>query len=157
MSAYLAVMREGAETIVFFQALRNGADAGKERHAIFAGLALGAIALAVGFVILSRASARIPVRSFMRATSLLLYGLAVVFVGDGIASLQEAQWISVTFVAHVPTITVLGLYPTLQSIGAQLALLALAAGAWFVPKRHADARPINAGVPAPAIASRQVR
>ena len=41
LTAFLAVMREGAETIVFFQALLGGATESAERHAVMAGLLAG--------------------------------------------------------------------------------------------------------------------
>ncbi len=44
LTAFLAVMREGAETIVFFQALTNGATETVERHAVAAGVVAAAIA-----------------------------------------------------------------------------------------------------------------
>src|SRR5271154_196147 len=47
LAAFLAVMREGAETIVFFQALMAGATERVERHAIALGVAAGAVALAL--------------------------------------------------------------------------------------------------------------
>ena len=41
VTAFLAVLREGAETIVFFQALLAGASKGVEHHAIWAGMGGG--------------------------------------------------------------------------------------------------------------------
>src|SRR6516164_11035793 len=43
LTAFLAVMREGAETIVFFQALVAGATEKAEFHAIMIGVLLGAV------------------------------------------------------------------------------------------------------------------
>ncbi len=134
LTAFLAVMREGAETIVFFQALTAGATEAAERHAVAAGIVVAALALAATFVILTRAAYRIPLGSFFSVTSILLYGLAVVFIGQGVASLQEAGVVSATFVDHVPTIVMLGLYPTVQSISAQLVLLCFAGLAIFMPR-----------------------
>src|SRR5262249_38854667 len=50
LTAFLAVMREGAETIVFFQALVAGATEKAEFHAIMIGVLLGAVALVIAFV-----------------------------------------------------------------------------------------------------------
>ena len=73
LTAFLAVMREGAETIVFFQALLGGATETVERHAVMAGLLAGAVALGVIFLVLRKAAFRIPLGSFFTATSVLLY------------------------------------------------------------------------------------
>jgi len=142
LTAFLAVMREGAETIVFFQALTSGATEAAERHAVAAGIALAALALAASFVVIRRAADRIPLRIFFSATSIMLYALAIVFVGQGVASLQEASVVPAAFVNYVPTIPMLGLFPTVQSLCAQTVLLMLAAAAVFVP-RSAAARQVR--------------
>jgi high-affinity iron transporter len=134
LTAFLAVVREGGETIVFFQALTAGATEPFERHAVFAGLIVGVVGLAMIFWVLTRASYRIPVGSFFWATSILLYALAVVFVGQGVASWQESGILSATFIAHIPQIPMLGLYPTVQSITAQAVLIALALASFFIPR-----------------------
>jgi high-affinity iron transporter len=143
LTAFLAVMREGAETIVFFQALTSGATETAERHAVAAGIVAAAVALALSFVVIKRAADRIPMKFFFQTTSILLYALAIVFVGQGVASLQEASRVSATFVNYAPTIPMLGIYPTIQSLGAQALLLMLAAAAVFVPRRKAAAREIR--------------
>ena len=142
LTAFLAVMREGAETIVFFQALTSGATEAVERHAVTAGIVVATVALAASFVVIKRAADRIPIRIFFQTTSILLYAMAVVFVGQGIASLQEASRVSATFVNYAPTIPMLGLFPTVQSLGAQAVLLMLAAAAVLVP-RNAAARQVR--------------
>ncbi len=135
-TAFLAVMREGAETIVFFQALLSGATESVERHAVVVGVLAGAVALAITFVILRRVTYAIPIGTVFKATSILLYAMAVVFVGQGIASFQESGVMSATVVSGAPTEPMLGLYPTVQTLAAQLILLALALGAMFRPRRR---------------------
>lgn len=137
LTAFLAVMREGAETIVFFQALTAGATEIAERHAVAAGIVAAAVALAASFVVIKRAADRIPMRIFFQTTSLLLYAMAIVFVGQGVASLQEASVVPATFVNYAPTVPMLGLFPTVQSLCAQAALLMLALAAVFVPRNAA--------------------
>jgi len=147
LTAFLAVMREGAETIVFFQALTNGATELAERHAITAGIAAAAVALAAALVIVRRAADRIPLGIIFKATSILLYAMAVIFIGQGVASLQEASIVPATFIDYVPTIPMLGLYPTLQTLGAQTALLMLAAASIFFP-RSSPSLAVSAADPA---------
>src|SRR5216684_564206 len=135
LTAFLAVMREGAETIVFFQALTSGATEAAERHAVAAGVLVAIFALAIAFVVIRRAADRIPIGIFFHATSALLYVMAIVFIGQGVASLQEATIIPATFVDYAPTIPMLGIFPTIQSLGAQALLLLLAAASIFAPRR----------------------
>ena len=133
LTAFLAVMREGAETIVFFQALVSGATERPERHAVFAGVIVGAVVLAVIFFGLRNLVSRIPIGAFFSVTSILLYTLAVVFVGQGIASFQESGVMGATFIDHLPTLPMLGFFPTVQTVIAQGILILLAAAAVFVP------------------------
>ncbi len=147
LTAFLAVMREGAETIVFFQALVAGATERAERHAVFLGVVAGALGLAVIFVCLRSLVSRIPIGAFFSATSILLYAMAVVFVGQGIASFQESGVMSATFVNHLPTLPMFGFFPTIQTIVAQAILILLAATAAFVPMTRKPPAPSAASVP----------
>lgn len=153
LTAFLAVMREGAETIVFFQALAAGATEPAEHHAVFAGLVAGAIGLVLIFAGLRNLVSRIPIGAFFRATSVLLYALAVIFAGQGIASFQESGVMGATFIDHLPTLPMLGFFPTIQTITAQ-AILLVAAAAAIVPlmrKRPAPPAeaPVHTGTPQP--------
>ncbi len=134
LTAFLAVIREGGETIVFFQALTAGATLAAERHAVMLGIAVGALGLAIIFWVLTRAAYRIPLGSLFTVTSLMLYALAVVFIGQGVASWQEAGVMGATFVDHFPQIPALGMFPTVQSIGAQLILIVVAMLSYFLPR-----------------------
>jgi len=134
LTAFMAVIREGAETIVFFQALTAGATEPSEKRAVAAGIAIAAVGLAATFAILHRAAWRLPFGRVFRMTSVLLYALAVIFVGQGIASLQEAGWVGVSFIDYAPTIPALGIFPTIQSLGAQLAMVLVACAAIFIPR-----------------------
>lgn len=146
LTAFLAVLREGAETIVFFQALAAGATETVERHAVIMGLFAGAAALAITFAILRKVTYMIPISPVFAVTSVLLYGLAVIFAGQGIASFQESGVMGATFVAAVPTAPMLGLYPTIQTLAAQAILLILALAALGRPFLR-QAVPTGAPVP----------
>ena len=151
LTAFLAVMREGAETIVFFQALVSGATERAERHAVFAGVIAGTIVLTVIFVGLRSLVSHIPIGAFFSATSILLYALAVIFIGQGIASFQESGVMSATFINHLPTLPMFGFFPTIQTIVAQTILILLAAAAAFVPMARkpsgTSAAPAHPGAP----------
>ncbi len=133
LTAFVAVMREGAETIVFFQALMAGATETAERHAIVVGLIAGGAALVVIFLGLRKVTFLVPIGPVFTVTSVLLYALAVVFVGQGIASFQESGVISTTFVSHVPALPMLGFYPTVETLAAQGILVLLALASLAVP------------------------
>ena len=121
---FISVYREVFETILFYTALWNEGQG----HWLFAGIGVGAIILGLIAWILLRTSQRLPLGLFFSISSLVIAVLAIVLTGKGVAALQEAGWTGVT-VAPAPTIDLLGIYPTWQSLLAQLAVaLMLAIG-----------------------------
>jgi high-affinity iron transporter len=101
------------------------------------GIAVGGIALVITFLILRRLTFMIPIGAIFSVTSVLLYAMAVVFAGQGIQSFQESGVLGATFVNHIPTAPMLGLYPTVETLAAQALLILLAAAAVLFPKRRA--------------------
>lgn len=120
--AFLAVFREGAETALFYQVLfaRPGSVA-----PVLGGLLVGSGVLAVVFTLFYRYGVRIPLRPFFATTSALLYLMAFVFTGNGIKELQEGNALTTTPVPGLPHIELLGIHPTVETLGAQAVLLAL--------------------------------
>jgi high-affinity iron transporter len=150
--AFLAVYREGAETALFYQALFN-----EGQHVfvpIVLGIVLGFAALAVIFTLFYKFGVRIPLRPFFTVTSVLLYYMALVFIGKGFRELQEGNVVAITPINGLPTIDALGFYPTWQTLIAQLFLIGLfvfAVAKTFWPKRSVTL-PTVAPAPAAPIA-----
>lgn len=113
--SFVVVYREVFETVLFFAALWSQGNAA----ALLAGGAAGALVLAGIAWAMLRYSRKLPVAQFFSISSILIAVLAVVLAGKGIAALQEAGWLSVSVVSF-PRIALLGIYPTLQGILAQL-------------------------------------
>lgn len=125
---FLVVYREVFETILFFAALWSQGNGG----AVAAGAATAIVLLAIIAVAMLRYSRKLPIATFFRYSSALIAILTVVLAGKGVAALQEAGWIDIRPVALVPRIDILGLVPTVQSVGAQLAALAaILLGFWY--------------------------
>jgi high-affinity iron transporter len=82
---------------------------------------------------------RLPIGPFFTVSSVLVALLAVVFVGQGVAALQEAGRLPADLVAF-PRVPVLGIYPTVQSLAAQTAALLLVI-AGFVWMQRAARKP----------------
>ncbi len=122
-AAFLAVFREGAETVLFYQALLAGAP-GQELP-ILGGFVAGGAGLAVVYVLMKVLAIRLPLGVFFGGTAVLLYGLAVIFAGNGILELQEARWIVPTPLVGLPTIPWLGVFPTVETLAAQALVLTL--------------------------------
>ena len=135
MAAFLAVYREGAEVILFYQALFNNSSS--DTYLIWAGFGAGCVALAILFFLMQHGILRIPLRPFFIFTSALMYILAVSFAGGGIAELQEAGVVSQTVLESsvIPTIDYLGIYPTAETLGAQGFMILLAIGMVYYRSR----------------------
>ena len=131
--AFLAVLREGAETVLFYVGIAPAISSSD----LFAGLAISAICLAVIAVLMLVVGVRIPIRPFFLATSALIFFLAFKFTGFGIHSLQVSGWLQ-THTAPVPAIGLVGLFPTWESTILQLALLAAVGLALVLTSGHKD-------------------
>ena len=120
-AAFLAVYREGAETILFYQALYSSADS---HSAVTLGFAAGTLPLVALFFLVKYGSVRIPIAPFFAVTSALLYYLAFTFAGKGVLELQEAEWVSSSHIEGLPAIAFFGIYPTWEGILLQSVLAA---------------------------------
>jgi high-affinity iron transporter len=116
--AFLAVYREGVETILFYAALFGTADTARGAAAVWGGLAAGTVVLAAIYLAMRRWGVRIPVRPFFAVTGVLLTVMAVSFAGQGVAELQAAGWVPATPI-RLPTLPALGVFPTVQTALAQ--------------------------------------
>ena len=118
--AFIVVYREAFETILFYAALWTSGNGGT----ILAGALTAVAVLAVIAWVMLRLSKTLPIGTFFRYSALLIAALAVILIGKGLGALQEAGTLSITTVAGIPRIAALGLFPTVESLGAQLAMLA---------------------------------
>jgi high-affinity iron transporter len=128
-AAFLAVFREGAETILFYQALLGEAEGFS--GTIWLGFLTGCAALVVIFALVRYGSLVIPIKPFFMGTSVLMYLMSIAFAGGGVKELQEADVVSVTPVGFVESIDILGIYPTVETLLPQLVLLLLAIASIF--------------------------
>ncbi|QPJ63797.1 MAG: FTR1 family iron permease [Candidatus Nitronauta litoralis] len=121
--SFLAVYREGAETILFYQALVSGTTS--DLNAIWVGVGLAALTLAVIYYFVRVASIRLPISLFFSFTAFLLFLMALVFTGQGLLELQISGLVSSTPLTGWPQVDSLGLYPTLETLSGQLVMLGL--------------------------------
>jgi high-affinity iron transporter len=133
--AFLVVYREVFETILFYAALWT-----PDNGPTVATGALSAIALLILIAwAMLRYSRTLPIGVFFRYSAILIAVLAVILAGKGVGALQEAGLIPITPLGGVPRITLLGLFPTMQAVAAQL----LTVAALVVGFRSAARRPAH--------------
>jgi high-affinity iron transporter len=131
--SFLAVYRELFEVILFYEALWIQAGAGGQ-HAVLGGVAAAALLLAVVGWGIFKYSLRLPLKPFFAAMTVLMVLLAVVFAGQGIAALQEAGVMGIRPVSFV-AVPLLGVHPTMETLGAQLAVLVAVAVGYLAGRR----------------------
>ena len=128
MLSFLAVFREGAETVIFYESIYSMSQ---DAHGMWVGGLTAAAVLIVIFLILRFTSVKIPIGPFFLVTSILMAALVVIFAGGGIHALIEGDLIEGTYLSIVPTNDWIGLYPYVETIAAQV-IAAIAVVALFV-------------------------
>jgi high-affinity iron transporter len=133
-AAFLAVYREGAETVLFYQALSSDA-AGSGLGAVAAGFIVGCVLLLGIYFVMRHGAVRLPIRPFFLATGGLLYYLAFVFAGKGVMELVEGKLFVPSPVSWMPTLPAFGIYPYLQTLLPQILIILAALAALFIMGR----------------------
>lgn len=126
--AFLAVFREGAETVLMLNALAMKGDT----TGMLEGAAAGTAALAVLFVAMRWFAVKIPLRPFFLVTSAFLFVMGLHLAVEAVGEFQEVGWMTLTpwlgesFTIETATVlafllflafggTALGRYQTLKS------------------------------------------
>lgn len=122
-TAFLAVFREGAEVILFYQALLAGTKSASGLGMIWLGLGVGVVFLVFIYLAIRFLSLKLPLKPFFMATSILMFVMCISFLGNGIQEFIEGDYIVPTQIPHFPTISLLGVYPTLETFIPQVVLL----------------------------------
>lgn len=91
-AAFIAVMREGAELILFYSAAFTG---GMSNPAYIAyGIGAGILVLVIVWICFRYFSVRLPLKAFFMFTSILLFLMCISFMGKGVVELTEADVIT---------------------------------------------------------------
>lgn len=126
-AAFLAVYREGFETVLFYKALYvSGGEVGGTFWPVTLGILIGGAILALVYVAINTWGLKLPLKPFFAVTSAFLYYTAFVFAGKAVAELQAGGAVPTTILLGWPRFAALGIYPTVESMLAQGVLAALA-------------------------------
>jgi high-affinity iron transporter len=135
-----SVYREGFETVLFLQSLQL--SAGTVAVLEGAGLGLGmTLAVAVATFALQR---KLPYKRMLVYTGVMIGFVLVVMVGQTARTMQGTGWLSITSLgSELPYWLGLwfGVYPTWETLGAQLASAVFVIGSFFLAKELKVKRP----------------
>jgi high-affinity iron transporter len=128
---FSSVFREGFEIVLFLQALTLNASTG----VVLAGVTLGLVLTAAVGVLTFALERRLPYKRMLVVTGVLLALVLMVLVGNTVRTLQGVGWMPITPLdVEVPLWagTWLGVFPTVQTLGAQLGALVFVVGSYYL-------------------------
>ncbi|MDU0155858.1 ferrous ion permease EfeU [Bacillus cabrialesii] len=117
--AFLAVVREGLETVIFFIGLVGKLPLTE----LIGGTAGGLIVLVIVGILMIKLGMRIPLKPFFLLSMAVVLYMCVKFLGTGVHSLQLAGILPSDAENWLPSVSVLGIYPSMYSTIPQLLIL----------------------------------
>ncbi|AHM67637.1 FTR1 family iron permease [Paenibacillus polymyxa] len=115
----LAILREGAETAIFY----IGMAPAIETSQLLIGIGSATVILVVLALAIIKFSVRLPIRAFFLTATILIYYLVFRFLGESIHSLQVAGKLPGHTASSLPSISWLGMYPTWETFVPQALVL----------------------------------
>jgi len=127
---FTSVFREGFETVLFLQALQLSSGTG----VVLAGVSLGLVLTAVVGAITFSLERKLPYKRMLVVTGVLIALVLVVLVGNTARTMQGVGWLSIHPIEiEIPLWmgTWLGIYPTVETLSAQLLAFVFVIGSYF--------------------------
>jgi high-affinity iron transporter len=151
---FTSVYREGFETVLFLQAMTLEAGA----LTVLQGVALGFAGVLAVFVLVIALERRLPHKKMLVATGLLITWVLVVMVGTTVQTMQKVGWVAVTPIEGLePPYWAglwLGVYPTWQGMGAQVAAALFVVGSYVAAEAVRKRRRARVIMAATSVASK---
>jgi high-affinity iron transporter len=127
--SFFTVYREGFETVLFYQAMLSFAK--YMEWYVVAGLVIGLAVIVATAIVVRKLGRRLPLKVLFAVTMGIGAYMSIAFMGNAIREFQEVGYISTThLIGTVPRLdinlaTMTGIHPTVETIVAQIALLAV--------------------------------
>lgn len=130
--SFLSVFREGAETLVFYA----GIAPKMETSQFMLGIVVALLILAIFALVLFKASGKIPIYKFFAVATVLIYVLAFKIIGVSLHTLQLRDSVPTTIVDGLPVVSLIGFYPTVETMLGQAVLLLLVVATIIYKKKQ---------------------
>ncbi|SUM69191.1 FTR1 family protein [Staphylococcus hominis] len=119
----ISVLREGVEVIIFYMGMM-----GSIKTLDFVIGIILAIVILIIFTLLFKTVIRlIPIYCIFRVLSILIFIMAFKMLGISIQKLQLLGMITQHSIEHIPTLNIIGFYPSIETMSAQLIYILLIA------------------------------
>src|SRR3954471_10133825 len=139
---FTTVYREGFEVVVFLQTLRLDAGSAVVLEGVAIGL-LGIVGVGAMTFVLQR---KLPYKKMLVVTGVMIGFVLVVMVGQTARTMQGVGWLPITPIGGEPPYWLgmwFGVYPSWETLGAQLAAAVFVIGSFFVAKQLKVKRPVR--------------
>ncbi len=132
--AFLAVFREGAEAVLFINALASAE--GGWSVGLFTGLAGASGGLVVLFYFINLIAQKLPLRPLFIITSAFLFAMAIKFIGEAVQEFQEQSMLPFTELKSAAWLRAIGLNPSVEALSVQLLVIVFALATYSVVQRN---------------------
>jgi high-affinity iron transporter len=131
---FTSVYREGFEVVLFLQSMRLQVGS----HVILIGVSIGVALTLIVAMLTFVVHYRLPYKRMLVLTGAMLGVVLLVMVGEQVQEMQQAGWISTTTInISMPDWlnTWFAVFPTVESLLAQVLVAAIVIGSYFVARR----------------------
>lgn len=132
--SFMAVFREAFEVVLFLRAIWNDVNA-DGRASVGGGVALAFVLIFAFSYYALRYSQKIPVKQLFNVSAGIMGVLSIILVGKGVHSLQEAGLIGVKSFEFGLRIDLLGIFPSVQTVVAQIVISGILFVIWNLGKK----------------------
>ncbi len=139
LMSFVVVFREAFESVLFLSALSLEANAQSKPGIWMGSLSAFILVLVLAWIALKFAK-KIPVRTLFKVSALTMAALAIILAGQGVHALEESGYVSVTPLFINLRFSLLGIYPTVQTIAAQVFVLLLTVFLWIFNTRTSSVK-----------------
>lgn len=140
--AFMSVFREAFEVVLFLRAIWNDVEAAGQNAMVVGTVLAFAIIFAFSYFAL-KYSQKIPVKKLFTISSLVMAVLSIVLIGKAIHSFQEAGLVSANDLPINLRFDLLGIFPTYQTLVAQIVILGFLYILWHTGSKPATAARIQ--------------
>lgn len=128
--AFMAVFREAFEVVLFLRAIWIDLDSSGQSVASIGVFSSMGLLLVISYLAV-RESKKLPLRMLFKVCSWTMMALSFVLIGKGLHSLQEAGLVGVSTFPVSFRFDLLGVYPSFQTLIAQVTLITLFLGLFW--------------------------
>lgn len=136
--SFVSVLREGAETILFYVGILPNILL----KDFILGIVMALGVLAAVAIIMLKTSLKLPIPLLFKILTWVIYFLGFKILGVSLSALQLTGYLPRTVIANLPVLDGIGFYPTVQTIVAQiLYIVAIIAVQWWLKRSASMAVP----------------